>query len=77
MGEKARDWRERIGDEIKTPGFWAIWNCIKDWEVIEVEVDMSSRDYGIKAQVSTSSGRALLILDALREAGLLETLNDI
>jgi len=63
MSEK---WRDPLPEELNTPEFNAVWDCIKHWDVglpFDITID------GGQMYSGATGNHVVAIIDALRQAG--------
>jgi len=66
MSEK---WRDPLPEELNTPDFNAVWNCIKHWNIglpFDIHPD------GGQLYNRSTGNHVVAILDALRQTGCLK-----
>ena len=65
---KMMEMRDPTAEEIETPEFNAVWDCIKGWDISEDEL------WSVGMVRTRAEGpHVVAILDALREAGCLKS----
>lgn len=65
----SENWRDPLPEELNTPEFNAVWECIKNWDIgLPFDIHIS----GGQIYSGATGNHVVAILDSLRNAGVLK-----